>query len=407
MSTVGDNYIVPGANPINQIGGIDSITAATPNVTIGGTATNKTIGVTTTTGVTTVEGQNGNVNLNGVGMTITGGSPIAGDVTFTAAVQSIASANASVTVTQPTPGNFNLAVPTPAVQNVTGVLAATVTQPTAGTFQVSVPNPVVQNVTGINAAVVTQPTPGVFQVNVPVVTPTIVTGVGAATVTQPTPGTYQVSVASSTSTTVAGIGGAVTLSSSNSTVTITPSGQNIDLTSSGASEDYVNTPALQSMEPTNQNVTGTTIANPYYLILYGTMSAPISPAWSCTARFIRYDFYIPIQRTLTSTSTYPTAILETFTFQCSPSLAYATPIFDASSFTITQSTGLTTNGQVNTGVIQGSVLFNITPLNGYYTQPFLWINATTNSTDPLGWVAYTPYQTATITNWVTATPIYN
>jgi hypothetical protein len=208
MSTVGDNYIVPGANPINQIGGIDSITAATPNVIISGTPTNKTIGVTTTTGVTTIEGQNGNVNLNGVGMTIAGSYPIAGDITFTAAVQTITSANASVTVTQPTPGNFDLAVPVASVTNVTGVLAATVTQPTPGTFQVSVPNATVTNVTGTGAAAITQPSPGSFNVNVPIVTQTIVTGTNGAVVTQPTPGTYNVNVANPTVTALTGTGAA-------------------------------------------------------------------------------------------------------------------------------------------------------------------------------------------------------
>ena len=138
MSTVGDNYIVPGANPINQVGGIDSITAATPNVVIGGTTTNKTIGVTTTTGVTTIEGQNGNVNLNGIGITIAGATPIAGDVTFTAAVQNV-TGSGNATVTQPTPGTFNVAVPLPTVTNVTGTNAATVTQSSPGVFNVSVP----------------------------------------------------------------------------------------------------------------------------------------------------------------------------------------------------------------------------------------------------------------------------
>jgi hypothetical protein len=110
MSCPGDNWIVPGANPCNQAGGVDTITAATPNVTIGGTANNVTIGVTNTGGVTLVEGLAGNINLNGVGMTIVGGTPVAQDITFTAAVQSIASANGTVTITQPTAGNYNLSV---------------------------------------------------------------------------------------------------------------------------------------------------------------------------------------------------------------------------------------------------------------------------------------------------------
>jgi len=108
MSAPGDNWIVPGANPYNQPGGIDTITAATPNVIIGGTPTNKTIGVTTTTGVTTVEGVAGVINLNGVGMTIAGGTPVAQDITFTAAVQNI-TAGTGITVTNPSAGTFQIA----------------------------------------------------------------------------------------------------------------------------------------------------------------------------------------------------------------------------------------------------------------------------------------------------------
>jgi hypothetical protein len=110
MSCCSDNWVVPGANPSNTPGGVESVGAGTPNVTITGTAINPLVNVTNLGGVTQVEGQTGNINLNGVGMTIVGGTPVAGDVTFTAAVQSIASANGSITVTQPTAGNFNLAV---------------------------------------------------------------------------------------------------------------------------------------------------------------------------------------------------------------------------------------------------------------------------------------------------------
>lgn len=113
MSCCGDSWVVPGANPNNVPGGVESVGAGTSNVTITGTPINPLINVTNVGGVTQVEGQVGNINLNGVGMTITGGSPVAGDITFTAAVQSIASANNTVLVTQPTAGNYNLAVVLP------------------------------------------------------------------------------------------------------------------------------------------------------------------------------------------------------------------------------------------------------------------------------------------------------
>jgi hypothetical protein len=109
MSTPGDNWIVPGANPYNQPGGVDQVLPGT-NVTISGTPSKPVVNSSAASGVTTVEGVAGIINLNGVGMTIAGGTPVAQDITFTAAVQSIASSNASVTVTQPTPGNYNLAV---------------------------------------------------------------------------------------------------------------------------------------------------------------------------------------------------------------------------------------------------------------------------------------------------------
>jgi hypothetical protein len=89
MSCVGDNWVVPSANPNNIQGGVLSVGAATPNVTITGTASNPLIGVTNTGGVQTLEGLIGNVNLNGVGMTIAGATPTAQDVTLTAAVQNI------------------------------------------------------------------------------------------------------------------------------------------------------------------------------------------------------------------------------------------------------------------------------------------------------------------------------
>lgn len=107
MSCPGDNWIVPSANPNNVQGGVQSITAATPNVTIGGTSSVPTIGVTNTGGVTQLEGLVGNINLNGVGMTITGASPTAQDVTLTAAVQNIV-AGTNCSVVQSPPGTFTI-----------------------------------------------------------------------------------------------------------------------------------------------------------------------------------------------------------------------------------------------------------------------------------------------------------
>jgi hypothetical protein len=149
MSCCSDNYIVPGANPANQAGGVESVGAGTPNVTITGTAINPLVNVTNVGGVTQVEGQIGNINLNGVGMTIQGGFPVLGDVTFTTAVQNITGSNAA-TVTN-VGGTYNINVPSALVTNVTAGAGITVTQPTAGVYQVAsvVPTPVA-TINGIN-----------------------------------------------------------------------------------------------------------------------------------------------------------------------------------------------------------------------------------------------------------------
>ena len=285
------NWVVPGADPANASGGVDSVGAGTPNVTITGTQNNPLINVSNLGGVTQVEGQIGNVNFNGVGITVAGGVPTAGDVTLTAAVQSIAGSGGGITVSQTTPGNYNLAVPSnnvnslnqgaginitqpttgnftiaSVVQNVTGVLNATVTQPTAGTYQVSVPAPVypvtsvtgtgiatasnvgsvysiavpapvypVTSVTGTGIASVSQPSTGVFQVQVPapVYPVTSVTGTGDALVTQTSPGVFNVGVVippvSSAVNTLNTVSGIVNLTSTDASLTITPSGQNINL----------------------------------------------------------------------------------------------------------------------------------------------------------------------------------
>jgi hypothetical protein len=116
MSAPGDNWIVPGANPNNQPGGVDSVLPGT-NISITGTPQNPVVNSTAATGVLTVEGQSGNINLNGVGMTITGGSPVAGDITFTPAVQNVTGTGQAI-VTQPTAGTFNVDVSSIADQNI-------------------------------------------------------------------------------------------------------------------------------------------------------------------------------------------------------------------------------------------------------------------------------------------------
>lgn len=219
MSCAGDNYLVPGASPCGSGGGgVQSVGAGTPNVTITGTPSDPLVNVTNLGGVTQVEGQIGNVNLNGVGITIVGASPVAGDVTFTADVRNI-TGSGGVTVTQPTAGTFNVAALAPTVTNITAGGGIAVTQPTAGTFNisaqvqdvvgvgnvtvlpvanvyaVSVPFPTVTNITGSGEVTVTQPTPGTFNVNVPGTTVSNITGTGVVTVTNPTPGTYNVGVA--------------------------------------------------------------------------------------------------------------------------------------------------------------------------------------------------------------------
>ena len=195
MSCVSDNYVVPGANPCGGDGGIgvESVGAGTPNVTITGTPENPLINVTNVGGVTQVEGQIGNINLNGVGITVVGGSPNPGDVTLTAAVQSITGSGGGIVVTQPTAGNYNLAVTANAVNNITQGAGITLTQPIAGTYNIA---SVVQNVTGTGSATVTQPTAGTYQVAVPAPPVTNITGSGLATVTQPTTGTFNVNVGS-------------------------------------------------------------------------------------------------------------------------------------------------------------------------------------------------------------------
>jgi len=172
MSFPGDNYPVPGANPCGGGGGgVQSVGAGTPNVTISGTATNPLVNVTNVGGVTQLEGQIGNINLNGIGLTVQGGFPALGDVTLTTDVQDITGSGSAVVTN--VGGTYNIAVPSALVNNVTQGAGITVTQPSAGVYQVA---SVVQNVTGTGGAVVTQPTPGTFQVNAPLVSVNGLTG---------------------------------------------------------------------------------------------------------------------------------------------------------------------------------------------------------------------------------------
>jgi hypothetical protein len=82
MST---NWIVPSANP-NTPNNVDQLVGGTPNVTIGGTSSIPSVGVSQG-GVLSVETVTGNVNLNPAGgMTIVGSGT---DVTLTAPVRSV------------------------------------------------------------------------------------------------------------------------------------------------------------------------------------------------------------------------------------------------------------------------------------------------------------------------------
>jgi hypothetical protein len=262
MSCPGDNYIVPGANPCagggGGGGGVQSITAGTPNVTIGGTVSIPSISVSGSGGVTQVEGQSGNVNLNGVGITVLGGSPSLGDVTLTATVQNVTGAGVA-TVSQPTPGTFQVSVPAPTPATVTNILTSGVaTVSNAGTvFTVGVPAPAypVTNITGSGIASVSNagtvfnvdvPTPdvsnilttgiatvtnagSVFTIDVPAPTPATVTNVlgsGAATVSN-AGSVYTVTVPIPVDS-LNGLTGLLTCISSDASLTITPSGTDID-----------------------------------------------------------------------------------------------------------------------------------------------------------------------------------
>jgi hypothetical protein len=210
MSCCSDNYVVPGANPANVLGGVESVGAGTSNVTITGTSNHPLVNVTNIGGVTQVEGQIGNVNLNGIGMTIQGGFPVLGDVTFTTAVQNITGSNAA-TVTN-VGGTYNINVPSALVNNVIQGPGITVTQPTSGVYQVaSVVSTPVASINGLSG-IVNITADGISQI-------------------QMNPGTNTINIATQGLSYLSpglNVGG-VTLGSSNSTINITSAGSgNID-----------------------------------------------------------------------------------------------------------------------------------------------------------------------------------
>jgi hypothetical protein len=135
MSWPGDNFVVPGANPNNVPGGVESVIAGT-NITVTGTAINPIVNSSAQNGVTQLEGLTGNLNLNGVGMTIVGGTPTANDILLTTTVQNV-TAGGGITVT-PTSGTYQVSA---TVQNVTGVGGVTVTNPSPGVYQIANPIP--------------------------------------------------------------------------------------------------------------------------------------------------------------------------------------------------------------------------------------------------------------------------
>jgi hypothetical protein len=135
MACCGDNWIVPGANPNNVPSGVESVGAGTANVTITGTPSNPVVNSTANNGVVTVEGVAGVINLNGVGMTIAGATPTPQDVTFTAAVQNV-TAGTGITVTNPTPGTFQVAASgssgAPVIQKIVNALTINPVAQTSG-----------------------------------------------------------------------------------------------------------------------------------------------------------------------------------------------------------------------------------------------------------------------------------
>lgn len=394
-------------------GGVQSVGAGT-NITISGTPTNPVVNALA--GVSAVEGLQGSINLVGQNCSITAAGQ---DITITvpaippSGVQAVSVSGPGLTqsgtATNPILTNSGVISITTPTNNGSGLA---ITNGGVGAVQMSC------LVESGNGCVVRPSTSngslfidngGITGLN-NLVGEVVLSSSDGSVVIEPNGQTLNFTTVSKEAPvqSVGGLTGAITFSSSDSTIVITPSGSNIDLkaTGGGTAAPNVNTPALQSFEASNQNVVGFPESGQVYMIFSGTMSSPLEPAWSCTARFIKFDFYIPIIRTLTASATYANPVNETLTFLISPSLNYTPPVQDASKLTITQSTGLTTNNQTNNFVLQGSILCDRQAIDASYTQFFMWVQCQTDSTDQLGWIAYTLKQDTT-NNWCVATPIYN
>jgi len=201
---------------------------------------------------------------------------------------------------------------------------------------------------------------------------------------------------------VAGLTGVLTLGSSDSTVTITPAGTNIDLKAVSASAvPNKNVNKLISFEALNQNVSSIQ----YSSIFYGVDSVPTIPPWTITAQFVKFDFYLPCIRTLTTTGpALAAAPNETFIFQGIESLSSSPIPSDSANLTITQNTGLTTNGQTNKFVLEGSIVIPAIEFNPAWTQLFPMISATIDEPSGTAFIAYTLNQVGT-NNWCVAYPL--
>jgi hypothetical protein len=422
-------------------GGVESVGAGT-NITISGTPTNPIVNAVA--GVSAVEGVQGSVNLVGVNCSIVASGQ---DITFTvptippSGVQTIATTGAGLsqtgTATNPileNTGVISLGTTGAGIVN-TGTATAPILQNT-GVIQITTPT---NNGSGLsinnggvgaiqmyvmvesgNGCVIRPSTTnaslfvdndGITSINTSLKGDVnIASPDGSINITQEGNTLNLSSVAKEAPVqSVAGLIGAITFSSSDSSIEITPADSNIDLKvlSGGTSAPNVNTPALHSFQASNQNVVGFPQSGQVFNILFSIMASAQVPAWVCNTRFVKFDFFIPIIRTLTTTgSPYASPVNETLTFVISPSLSYTPVIADASNYTITQSTGLTTNAETNEFVLQGSILCNRQTIPETETQFFMWVNCQTDSNDPSGWISYTLKQDTT-NNWCVATPVYN
>jgi hypothetical protein len=203
-------------------------------------------------------------------------------------------------------------------------------------------------------------------------------------------------------TSVAGLIGAITLGSSDSTVTITPAGTNIDLKAVSASAiPNKNVIKLMSFEALNQNVSSAGNSQ----IFYGVESVTTIPPWTITSQFVKFDFYLPIIRTLTTTGpALANPPNENIFFQGIQNLSSSPIPQDVSSLLITQNTGLTTNGQTNKFVLQVSIVMPAISFNAAWTQVFPMISANIDEPSGTAFIAYTLNQVGT-NNWCVATPL--